>query len=75
MSNKADIMSLATDLKGLGCSAADIARYLHRSPERIRQVLRDCGMSKPTFRSLEDLPNDVRQRVLAFRNLTNGNET
>jgi len=66
---KSDLHAIVADLCAAGYCAADIARALGRSHERIRQLMRDMHLSKPRMRTLEDLPHDLRQRVMMFREL------
>lgn len=69
------LLALVTDLHAARYSASDIARALERSPERIRQILRDLRLTDPRLRSIDDLPHDLRQRVYSFRSLQNGSES
>lgn len=68
---KAELVALVCDLAALGYGASSIARALQRSPERIRQIMRDVSITKPRIRTVDDLPDHMRERVLAFRNLGN----
>lgn len=68
---KPELVALVCDLAALGYGASSIGRALQRSPERIRQIMRDASITKPRIRTVDDLPPDLRQRVLAFRNLRN----
>jgi hypothetical protein len=69
--SKLELYSIVADLEAHGYRAADIARALDRSSERIRQILRDLGVNRPRIRSTDDLPPHLRERVVAFRNLKN----
>lgn len=64
--SKTALYTLVGDLHAVGYRATDIGLALHRSPERIRQILRDIGLSQPRLRSVDDLPQFLRVRVVAF---------
>lgn len=68
---KSDLHAIVADLSAAGYCAADIARALNRSHERIRQLMRDLHLAKPRMRTIEDLPHDLRERVKMFRELDN----
>lgn len=61
------LLDIVQALRDRGYGASDIARAVHRSPERIRQILRDLHMSRPRIISDADLPADLRDRILAIR--------
>lgn len=66
---KAELYPLVADFHHAGYPAADIARALKRSPERIRQALFDQGLLRPRIKTDDDIPQQFLERVLAFRNL------
>lgn len=63
------LLNLVQSLRDRGYGASDIARAVHRSPERIRQIMRDLRITKPKIRTDADIPEDLRDDVLAIRNL------
>ena len=65
-SRKPDLYAIVADLHSMRYRPSDIARVLHKSNERIRQLLRDMELSHPTLDSVDDLPHDMRERVKAF---------
>lgn len=69
------LVELVELLRKRGYGASDIARALHRSPERIRQIIRDLSLSRPRIKTDADIPADLRERVLAIRKLQNALET
>lgn len=74
MNSKGDLLAIVADLRAMGYGASDIAMAVQRSPERIRQILRDLHLTRPRLSTINDLPHDMRERVLAFRCLQNGSE-
>ncbi len=68
------LLDLVQAFRERGYGASDIARAVHRSPERIRQIMRDLRLSKPHIRSDADIPQDLLDRVLAIRKLQNAEE-
>lgn len=64
--SKTELYTLIGDLHAVGYRATDIALVLDRSPQRIRQILRDIDLFKPRLRSVDDLPQFLRLRVVAF---------
>jgi phenylalanyl-tRNA synthetase beta subunit len=62
-------------LRKRGYGASDIARALNRSPERIRQIMRDLQLSRPRINTDADIPADLIDRVLAIRKLQNAPST
>lgn len=65
--SKSELYPLIADLRSLGYSASDIARALHRTPQRISQILRDMGMG-PKRLVVQELPHDIRQRIEHLQN-------
>ena len=64
--HRSDLKAIVCDLANAGYRTSDIARILNRSHERIRQLLIDMGMACPHLESINDLPHDLKQRVLQF---------
>ena len=67
--SKTELYTLVGDLHAVGYRATDIGKALNRSPERVRQILRDIGLFQPRVRTVDDLPLFLRVRVLAFLEL------
>lgn len=63
------LLDLVQAFRSRGYGASDIARAVHRSPERIRQIMRDLRITRPRIRSDDDIPHDLRDPTLAIRQL------
>ncbi len=63
------LADVVQELRDRGYGASDIARALRRSPERIRQIMRDLRITRPRIRTDSDIPADLMDRVLAIRKL------
>jgi len=72
---KGVLVSIVADLRALGYGASCIARAVNRTPERIRQILRDLKLSRPRIRKLDDVPPDIRARIEAYEHLQKQNES
>lgn len=71
MSTRPSLKAIVADLSNAGYRTSDIARVLNCSHERIRQTLIEMGMACPKLEKVDDLPHDLRVRVLAFMELDN----
>lgn len=65
------LLDLVEELRARGYGASDIARAVHRSPERIRQIMRDLRLTRPRINRDADIPADLLDRVLSVRHLQN----
>lgn len=65
------LKAIVADLHDFGYTAADIARVVCRSERRVGQILQEVKPSPPPLKSIDDLPHDLRQRVLHWLNLQN----
>lgn len=68
MRQKSAIGDLVRAYFALGYCAADIGKALGRSPQRIRQVMREQGLVAPRIRTEADIPESLRNETLRFRN-------
>lgn len=65
------LLDLVEEFRARGYGASDIARAVHRSPERIRQIMRDLRLTRPRINRDADIPADLRDRAIAARDLQN----
>lgn len=63
------LLDLVQEFRARGYGASDIARAVHRSPERIRQIMRDLRITRQRIKSDADIPADLLDRTLAARDL------
>ena len=66
---KAEILPLIADMHAYGYSAASIARVIGIYGVRhVQQLLDDMCLTKPPLNTVDDLPAELRDRVLLLRN-------
>ena len=65
------LLDLVDEFHSRGYGASDIARAVHRSPERIRQIMRDLRLTRPRINHDADIPADLLDRALSVRHLQN----
>lgn len=65
------LKAIVADLRALGYGASDISRAVQRTPERVRQILRDLQLTRPKLRTIDDLPPDLRERIDRMLTLQN----
>jgi hypothetical protein len=61
-----ELKAIVGDLLALGYAPASIARVTNRTPERICQIRRELGLTPPRLRTVDDLPLDMRTRLVLF---------
>ena len=66
---KLETLPLIADMHAYGYSASSIAKVLGIcGARRVQQLLRDMCLTKPPLKSVDDLPIELRERVLSLRN-------
>ncbi len=72
---KAELYPLIGDLYALGYNLADIGRAVGLTRARVCEIVRDMNIQRPRMKSVDDLPQHIRERVIALRNLTTSTST
>jgi DNA-binding transcriptional regulator LsrR (DeoR family) len=69
---KRQLVEVVLAYRSRGYGATDIARALHLSRARIRQLLDDQRNARPRIRSDADIPAELLQITLSIRQCRNG---
>jgi hypothetical protein len=69
MSRKRDLYALIEDLRTARYTPIEIARLLGISRQRVNQMLTVSGMSRRGTFMIDDLPEELRARVIAVKAL------